>query len=99
MQTVPSRARRNFLLGAVATAASSPLVSRKVQRKAIELLGLEQSSLTLAILPDTQYYSEKYPEIFKSQTLYIRERAAQDNIQLVIHEGDVVAFLPPVSGG
>ncbi|KAI8818328.1 uncharacterized protein EV422DRAFT_621860 [Fimicolochytrium jonesii] len=43
----------------------------------------------LAILPDTQHYSESYPEIFTSQTQWIVDNLAKQNILFVIHEGDV----------
>jgi len=39
------------------------------------------------ILPDTQYYSEKYPQVLDSQISYILKNA--ENIDLVIHEGDL----------
>jgi calcineurin-like phosphoesterase family protein len=45
---------------------------------------------TVVLLPDTQFYSEKYPETFVAQTMWIRERARQDNIKFVICLGDIV---------
>ncbi|MCA9071438.1 MAG: hypothetical protein KDA84_21065, partial [Planctomycetaceae bacterium] len=45
---------------------------------------------TVVLLPDTQFYSEKYPENYVAQTLWIRERRKQDNIKLAIHLGDIV---------
>src|SRR3989338_5749903 len=47
------------------------------------------SSFTIVILPDTQYYSESYPEIFMSQTRWIKEYAQELNIKIVLHEGDI----------
>lgn len=47
-------------------------------------------SFSLVLLPDTQYYSAKHPEIFLSQTRWIVERAKQDDIAAVIGLGDVV---------
>lgn len=41
----------------------------------------------LVLLPDTQIYSESYPEIFKSQTQWIAENA--DSIEFVLHQGDI----------
>jgi hypothetical protein len=49
-----------------------------------------QQSFTVVLLPDTQFYSEKYPETYISQTLWIRERLKQDNIKFAIHLGDIV---------
>lgn len=41
----------------------------------------------LVLLPDTQNYSEKFPEIFISQTQWIAENA--DSIKFVLHQGDI----------
>ncbi len=86
MERAPAWTRRNVLLGAAATAAGAFAVRPFI----LASLGAGRDSVTLAILPDTQYYSESFPEIFRAQTLYIRERARADNIRLVVHEGDVV---------
>ena len=48
------------------------------------------TSFTVVLLPDTQYYSEKYPDTCVAQTLWIRERRKDDNIKFVIHLGDIV---------
>jgi hypothetical protein len=45
---------------------------------------------TVVLLPDTQFYCEKYPETFVSQTMWIRERARTDNFKFVIGLGDIV---------
>ena len=44
---------------------------------------------TLAILPDTQIYTESYPEIFTSQTQWIVNNIEKLNIAFVLHEGDI----------
>ena len=49
-----------------------------------------EKSFTVALLPDTQNYSEKYPDTYVAQTLWIRERVKDDNIKFVIHLGDIV---------
>lgn len=41
----------------------------------------------LVLLPDTQIYSEKFPEIFKVQTEWIAENA--DSFAFVLHQGDI----------
>ena len=41
----------------------------------------------LVLLPDTQIYVEKFPEIFKAQTEWIAENA--DSIAFVLHQGDI----------
>ena len=49
-----------------------------------------QSDFTIVVLPDTQYYSSTYPQIFTAQTKWIAANRAALNIQLVIGVGDVV---------
>jgi len=46
-------------------------------------------SWTLAILPDTQHYSESYPGLFELQTRWIAENKDKHNIVYVLQEGDV----------
>lgn len=46
-------------------------------------------SWTIAVLPDTQYYSEKYPEVFEAQTRWIAQHAKDLNIKYVLHLGDI----------
>ena len=45
---------------------------------------------TIVVLPDTQNYSQFYPQIFNSQTQWVANNAAGQNIALVIGVGDVV---------
>jgi hypothetical protein len=45
---------------------------------------------TIIVLPDTQYYSETYPQILNSQTQWIVNNAAALDIQLVLGAGDIV---------
>ncbi len=56
------------------------------------LTTLAQTSgeFTIAALPDTQFYSKTYPQIFTAETQWIASHAQQMNIQLVIGLGDVV---------
>lgn len=46
-------------------------------------------SWTIAVLPDTQYYAQKYPEVFERQTEWIAEKAKDLNIKYVLHLGDI----------
>src|SRR5258708_5751961 len=48
------------------------------------------SDFTVVVLPDTQFYSQTYPQIFDSQTQWVANNAAAQNIQLVIGVGDIV---------
>ena len=45
---------------------------------------------TIAALPDTQFYSKTFPQIFTAQTQWIVDNAAARNIKLVIGLGDIV---------
>jgi hypothetical protein len=56
-------------------------------------IGVAQSNpgdFTVVVLPDTQYYSASYPQIFNSQTQWIAANRDALNIQLVIGVGDIV---------
>ncbi|MBS0208650.1 MAG: metallophosphoesterase [Planctomycetes bacterium] len=50
---------------------------------------LTEGSFTVAVLPDTQHYSEKYPEQFHAQTEWIVANRQRRNIACVLHLGDV----------
>jgi hypothetical protein len=45
---------------------------------------------TVVLLPDTQNYSERYPETYVAQAMWIRERLNSDNLKFVVGLGDVV---------
>ena len=47
-------------------------------------------SFSVVLLPDTQYYSEKYPDTYVAQALWVRQQAKKDNIKFVVHLGDIV---------
>jgi hypothetical protein len=49
-----------------------------------------QSDFTVVLLPDTQNYSESFPNVFNRQTQWIAANASTLNIQLVLGLGDVV---------
>lgn len=48
------------------------------------------ADFTIVALPDTQYYSESYPDTFTAQTRWIVENRAARNIVAVMHLGDIV---------
>lgn len=57
----------------------------------IQIAGFKrQYEFTVAVLSDTQNYSEKYPDIYHAQTRWIAENAARENIVFVTHVGDIV---------
>ncbi|MDP8246179.1 MAG: metallophosphoesterase [Candidatus Hinthialibacter antarcticus] len=45
---------------------------------------------TIVLMPDTQFYSEKFPHLYQAQCQWIRDNAESQNIQFVIHLGDIV---------
>jgi hypothetical protein len=49
-----------------------------------------EPSFTIIALPDTQYYSESYPEIFETQAQWIMDNRDAMNIVYVAHLGDIV---------
>ena len=48
------------------------------------------TNFSIIALPDTQFYSESYPDIFDNQTQWIADNARSMNIVFVTHEGDIV---------
>jgi Big-like domain-containing protein/calcineurin-like phosphoesterase family protein len=50
----------------------------------------QPSDFTVIVLPDTQFYSATYPQIFTAQTQWIAANRDALNIQLVIGVGDIV---------
>lgn len=53
-------------------------------------LGSDASDFSVIVLPDTQYYSQLYPEIFMAQTDWIADHKDDLNIVFVSHLGDLV---------
>ena len=56
----------------------------------LEITSLPNRVFTVAVLPDTQGYSQSYPEIFTSQTSWLAEQAQDLGLKMVIHVGDIV---------
>ncbi len=50
---------------------------------------VDRGPFALAVLPDTQYYSQSYPDIFTQQTEWIRDSREEFNFIFVLHEGDI----------
>ncbi|WP_437190856.1 metallophosphoesterase [Planctomicrobium sp. SH527] len=46
-------------------------------------------SFTVAVLPDTQNYSEKFPQTFTAQTSWLAAEQQRRNIAFVLHLGDI----------
>ncbi|MEM7390887.1 MAG: metallophosphoesterase [Verrucomicrobiota bacterium] len=50
---------------------------------------IEPGTTTIAVLPDTEYYAQKYPELFYAQTRWIADEAKPRNIAYTLHLGDI----------
>lgn len=48
-----------------------------------------KDSFTIAVLPDTQHYSEKFPDQYLAQTRWLVENRRDRNIACVLHLGDI----------
>jgi len=93
--------RRTFIKALIAIATASVLerlvpladgpVSKPYVRKVPRTpFDAPAGTWTLAVLPDTQYYSQKYPEVFVRQTEWIAANKDTHQIRFVAHEGDLV---------
>lgn len=51
---------------------------------------VEQRPFSMVVLPDTQYYSQKWPDLFFAQTNWIKQNREKENIVFVMHLGDLV---------
>jgi calcineurin-like phosphoesterase family protein len=56
----------------------------------IATVSADAQNFSIVVLPDTQFYSERYPQIFANQTQWIVDNKDRLNIKFVIHEGDIV---------
>ncbi|MEX2114504.1 MAG: metallophosphoesterase [Pirellulales bacterium] len=74
------------MLGSTATAADPYADARLVDG---EPPLPQKGSFTVAVLPDTQNYSERYPETYLAQTNWIVENQKDRNIAWVLHLGDI----------
>ncbi len=62
----------------------------------INISKADSDAFSLIILPDTQYYSESYPDIFYAQTKWISQNLDSFDVKMVIHVGDLVNTSTPV---
>jgi len=59
----------------------------------------EPGGFTIAVLPDTQHYSQCYPEQFLAQTRWIASQHKIRNIACVLHLGDLTNLNTPAEWG
>lgn len=57
---------------------------------------LAEGAWTLAVLPDTQVYSLRFPGVFLSQTAWVRTNAEERRIAFALHLGDIVDDNTPI---
>jgi len=50
---------------------------------------ISSDSFSIIVLPDTQFYSKRYPETYYRQTQWIVDHRDELNIKFVIHLGDI----------
>lgn len=85
--------RRNFIkvMGLGAMAFALPGCKEEDTFIIDDESGIEISSkyFTIVALPDTQFYSQRYSEIYHSQTKWIKAQKNALNIVFVLHEGDI----------
>lgn len=79
---------RFALLTLAATFLLAPLNVQAEEESAAD--AKVEKEFTIVLLPDTQFYSEKYPDTYVAQTLWIRQQAKEDDIKFVVHLGDIV---------
>src|SRR5205814_2933662 len=58
----------------------------------VSIDGPAAAPFTIVVLPDTQFYAQAYPDIFKAQTDWILAHREDQQIAFVLHEGDIVNF-------
>ena len=82
------RPRWSLLTARIATLSIALLVATLLGTSLLQ--AQTAGDFTIVVLPDTQNYSQFYPQIFDSQTQWVANNAAGQNIALVIGVGDVV---------
>ncbi len=87
--SIPSKRLFNRLIIPVSCAVFIICISATIEKKELN----DDDEFSIAILPDTQYYtSEKHggkKEMFFAQTDWIAQNAAKEKIKYVIHLGDI----------
>lgn len=94
MLCAPSVERSALTLVTVCGLCAAGASAQTARLRQLDATGLqtepEPAVFTVVTLPDTQNYSEFYPEIFSNQTQWIVDNRQTRNIKFVSHVGDVV---------
>ena len=70
--------------------AAPVVLAVRVSVQAADDATASDGGFTVVLLPDTQFYSEKYPDTYVAQTLWIRQQRKKENIKFAVHLGDIV---------
>lgn len=90
--------RRRDVLRASTAAACVPILPKTLfaadpYEDAVLVDGLppqrEEGAFCIAVLPDTQHYSQNFPATFEAQTKWLVENRESRNIAFVVHLGDI----------
>ncbi len=86
--------RRDFLkfsaAGIASLAAPRLVFSGETRHESVDgMPQVVEAAESFAVLPDTQTYAYKYPELFLEQTRWIAENRKRYNIRFALHVGDV----------
>ncbi len=73
-----------------------PATPPKMPTAPLTPLDAPPGTWTLAVLPDTQLYAARFPEIFDRQTEWIAANRKEHDIRFVVHEGDITNYNLPV---
>jgi hypothetical protein len=79
-----------WILTFVLSAASTVGCETAVQVPTASGLMAASGGFGVVVLPDTQYYASAHPEVLDAQTQWIIKERADENLLLVVHEGDIV---------
>lgn len=91
------RARRKLISLPLVIILIALMLISTVSAVAPSRLGVGEDSVlaavkpfTIVVLPDTQYYSQEYTNLFDTQTQWIADNKKSKNIVFVTHLGDIV---------
>lgn len=74
----------------VTLAVSATLVATSSYVRVPQAQAQAAENFTIVMLPDTQYASETWPEVFRAQMQWVDAQQSARNIEYVLHVGDVV---------
>lgn len=71
-------------------AAFAMLLAMALTGHAAPAQALAAETFSIVVLPDTQYASEYWPEVYRAQMQWVDDQQVAKNIKYVLHVGDVV---------